>query len=153
VKNCNGNKEMNKLTFSFLSALTLVAACSDDGIKIEKQGHFAVGGATFQRTGTLTGVEVSAEEFEKLTQIPIVIYFGDYIPEEPSQNLGDENWRVRLAMARKFVETINKHRGKATLVELPKLGVKGNTHFLMQDFNNDIIADLFDKWLKENHLK
>ncbi len=104
-------------------------------------------------TGTLTGVEVSAEEFEKLTQIPIVIYFGDYIPEEPSQNLGDENWRVRLAMARKFVETINKHGGKATLVELPKLGVKGNTHFLMQDFNNNVIADLFDKWLQENHLK
>ncbi len=104
-------------------------------------------------TGTLSGVEVSAEEFKKLTKIPIVIYFGDYIPEEPSKNLGDENWRVRLAMARKFVETINKHSGNATLVELPKLGIKGNTHFLMQDLNNDVIADLFDKWLKENKLK
>lgn len=104
-------------------------------------------------TGTLSGVEVSAEEFKKLTEIPIVIYFGDYIPEEPSKNLGDENWRVRLAMARKFVETINKHSGNATLVELPKLGIKGNTHFLMQDLNNDVIADLFDKWLKENKLK
>lgn len=104
-------------------------------------------------TGTLSGIEVSAEEFKKLTEIPIVIYFGDYIPEEPSKNLGDENWRVRLAMARKFVETINKHSGNATLVELPKLGIKGNTHFLMQDLNNDVIADLFDKWLKENKLK
>lgn len=104
-------------------------------------------------TGTLSGVEVSAEEFKKLTEIPIVIYFGDYISEEPSKNLGDENWRVRLAMARKFVETINKHSGNATLVELPKLGIKGNTHFLMQDLNNDVIADLFDKWLKENKLK
>ena len=104
-------------------------------------------------TGTLSGVEVSDEEFKKLTEIPIVIYFGDYIPEEPSKNLGDENWRVRLAMARKFVETVNKHGGNATLVELPKLGIKGNTHFLMQDLNNDVIADLFDKWLKENKLK
>ncbi len=104
-------------------------------------------------TGTLNGVEVSAEEFKKLTEIPIVLYFGDYIPEEPSQNLGDENWRVRLNMARKFVEIINKHGGNATLVELPKLGIKGNTHFLMQDLNNDVIADLFDKWLKENKLK
>lgn len=104
-------------------------------------------------TGTLSGVEVSAEEFKKLTEIPIVIYFGDYIPEEPSKNLGDENWRVRLAMARKFVDTINKHGGNATLVELPKLGIKGNTHFLMQDLNNNVIADLFDKWLKQNKLK
>lgn len=104
-------------------------------------------------TGTLRGVEVSAEEFKNLTEIPIVLYFGDYIPEEPSKNLGDENWRVRLAMARKFVETVNKHGGNATLVELPKLGIKGNTHFLMQDLNNNVIADLFDKWLKENNLK
>lgn len=104
-------------------------------------------------TGTLSGVEVSTEEFKKLTEIPIVIYFGDYIPEEPSQNLGDENWRVRLAMAKKFVETINKHGGNATLVELPKLGIKGNTHFLMQDLNNNVIANLFDKWLEKNKLK
>lgn len=44
-------------------------------------------------------------------------------------------------------------RGKATPVELPKLGITGNTHFLMQDLNNGVIADLFDKWLKENNLK
>lgn len=104
-------------------------------------------------TGALSGVEVSAKEFKRLTEIPIVIYFGDYIPEKPSKNLGNENWRVRLAMARKFVETINKHGGNATLVELPKLGITGNTHFLMQDLNNEVIADLFDKWLKDNSLK
>lgn len=104
-------------------------------------------------TGTLNGIEVSAEQFKRLTEIPIVIYFGDYIPEEPSKNLGDENWRVRLAMARKFVETVNKHGGNALLVELPKLGIKGNTHFLMQDLNNDVIAKLLDKWLKENKLQ
>lgn len=104
-------------------------------------------------TGTVRGVEVPAEEFKRLTEIPIVVYFGDYIPEEPSRKLGDENWRVRLAMARKFTETVNKHGGKAALVELPKLGITGNTHFLMQDLNNGVIADLFDKWLKENNLK
>ena len=104
-------------------------------------------------TGTLSGTEVAIKDFQKLTQIPIVIYFGDYIPDKPSKNLGDENWRVRLAMARQFVEAINKHGGQATLVELPKLGITGNTHFLMQDLNNDVIADLFDKWLDENKLK
>jgi len=104
-------------------------------------------------TGTLNGIEVTAADFKRLTEIPIVLYFGDYIPEQPSPYLGDENWRVRLAMARKFVETINKHGGKAELVELPKRGVKGNTHFLMQDLNNDVIAKLFDEWLKANKLK
>lgn len=98
-------------------------------------------------TGGATGTPVSAEQFNKLTKIPIVIYFGDYIPDTPSKNLGDENWRVRLQMARKFTETINRHGGDATLVELPKIGVHGNTHFLMQDLNNAQLADLLNEWM------
>mgnify|MGYP000690801250 FL=1 len=86
-------------------------------------------------------------QFKRLTEIPIILYFGDYIPETPSKNLGDENWRVRLQMARKFVETINRHGGNATLVELPKIGIYGNTHFLMQDLNNNELARLLDEWL------
>ena len=77
---------------------------------------------------------------------------GDYIPEEPSKNLGDENWRVRLQMARKFVDVINRHGGKATLVELPKHGIRGNTHFLMQDLNNKQLARLLNDWLIKNNL-
>lgn len=103
-------------------------------------------------TGGCEGIPVSKELFEQLTKIPVVMYFGDYIPETPSKNLGDENWRVRLQMGRKFVECINRHGGNATLVELPKVGVYGNTHFLMQDLNNDVLANLLDKWLHENRL-
>ena len=55
-------------------------------------------------------------------------------------------------MARKFVETVNRHGGNATLVELPKIGIYGNTHFLMQDLNNEQLADLLDLWLKSNNL-
>ena len=56
-------------------------------------------------------------------------------------------------MARKFADTINRNGGNATLVELPKIGIYGNTHFLMQDLNNDVLADLFYRWLRENKLK
>ena len=98
-------------------------------------------------TGGVAGTPVPMEQYKRLTQIPIVLYFGDYIPETPSKNLGDENWRVRLRMARKFVETLNRHGGHATLVELPKLGIHGNTHFLMQDLNNAQLADLLAEWL------
>lgn len=103
-------------------------------------------------TGGSTGVPVPMSLFRRLTEIPIVMYFGDYIPEKPSKNLGDENWRVRLQMGRKFVECINRHGGNAKLVELPKEGIHGNTHFLMQDLNNDVLADVFAKWLSQNHL-
>ncbi|MDR2037265.1 MAG: alpha/beta fold hydrolase [Bacteroidales bacterium] len=104
------------------------------------------------RTGTLSGVEVSMDDFRKLTQIPIVMYFGDYIPDEVTDGLGAENWRTRLTLGRLFVETINRHGGNATLVELPKIGVHGNTHFLMSDLNNIEIADLLSNWMKEKKL-
>ena len=65
-----------------------------------------------------------------------------------ARQMGDEP----LQMARKFAEAINRHGGNATLVELPKLGIKGNTHFLMSDLNNGQLADLFGKWLHEQKL-
>ncbi len=103
-------------------------------------------------TGGVRGVEIPAEQFAELCKKPIVLYFGDYIPDTVSDRLGDENWRVRLQMARLFVECVNRHGGKATLVELPKEGIRGNTHFLMLDLNNDVLADMLDKWINENVL-
>lgn len=52
-------------------------------------------------TGPLAGVAVPKEEFAKLTRIPIVVHYGDNIPQEPSKHFGEDRWRVRLAMARK----------------------------------------------------
>lgn len=99
-------------------------------------------------TGGAAPIAISREAFLKLTKIPLVIYFGDYIPEETSKNLGDENWRVRLQMARQFVQAVNQNGGDATLVELPKKGIYGNTHFLFMEKNNAQLADLLDQWLK-----
>ena len=103
-------------------------------------------------TGGTRGIPVSVDDFKKLVKKPIVIYFGDYIHEEVTHQLGGENWRVRLQMGRKFVEAVNRHGGKATLVELPQIGIKGNTHFLMSDLNNNDLVDLLVRWFEENRL-
>jgi Alpha/beta hydrolase family len=103
-------------------------------------------------TGPLEGVGVPLEQFMRLTKIPIVLYFGDNIPEEPSPVPGLDNWRVRIAMARLFRDAINRHGGDATLVHLPELGIRGNTHFAFSDTNNVQIADLLSKFLAEKHL-
>lgn len=103
-------------------------------------------------TGGLSGVAVNTDAFMELTKKPIVIYFGDYIPESNATTLGGSNWEVRLKMAREFVSAINRHGGDATLVELPKIGIKGNSHFLMQELNNDVIANLVLEWLTQNSL-
>jgi hypothetical protein len=102
--------------------------------------------------GTLEGTAVSKAEFAKLTRIPIVVYYGDNIPTEPSKYFGDDNWRVRLAMARQWTATINRHGGDATLVHLPEIGVRGNTHFPFADLNNLVVADLMAQFLARKGL-
>lgn len=102
--------------------------------------------------GTLTPEAVPLADFEKLTRIPIIIYYGDNFPTEPTTERGQDNWRVRLAMARLWVDAINRHGGDARLVHLPEIGVRGNTHFLMSDLNNVEIADLISRFLAEKKL-
>jgi pimeloyl-ACP methyl ester carboxylesterase len=102
--------------------------------------------------GTLKPVAVPLADFEKLARIPIIIYYGDNFPTEPTKERGQDNWRVRLAMAKLWVEAHNKHGGDAKLVHLPDIGIRGNTHFLMWDLNNVEIADQISKFLAEKKL-
>jgi hypothetical protein len=100
----------------------------------------------------LSGVTVPMPEFMLLTKIPIVMFYGDNIPEKPSANPGQEQWRIFLEMARKWRDAVNGHGGNVTLVHLPEIGIRGNTHFPMSDTNNLQIADQMSKFLSEKKL-
>lgn len=102
-------------------------------------------------TGTLKGFAIPRDDFMRLTRIPIVIYYGDNIPTKTDVP-GQDNWRVRLAMARLWVQKINDSGGNATLVHLPEIGIQGNTHFPFSDLNNVQIADLMEAFLIKNGL-
>lgn len=80
-----------------------------------------------------------------------MLYYGDYI-KLGSDNVGEDKWGTEFAMAQQFVDAINRHGGDATLVHLPTLGIKGNSHFLMGEKNNQQLADLMADWLKERGL-
>jgi len=100
----------------------------------------------------LAAYGVPMEQFKKLTQIPIVIYYGDFIPDVPDEIPARDYWRACLQMANKWAETVNKHGGDVTVVYLPNAGIKGNTHFPFSDLNNVEIADLLSQWLKDKGL-
>lgn len=99
--------------------------------------------------GPLAAMGVPLEEFLRLTRIPIVIYYGDYIPEQPTPLRGQDQWRVRLAMARAWVSAVQRHGGDARLVCLPDIGLRGNTHFPFSDMNNLVVADVLQEFLAE----
>jgi pimeloyl-ACP methyl ester carboxylesterase len=102
--------------------------------------------------GTMSAIGVPMSDFIKLTKIPIIIYYGDNIPEKQINNPGQDGWRARLEMARLWRDAVNKHGGDVTVIHLPEIGIKGNTHFPFSDLNNVEIADLMSKWLKEKEL-
>lgn len=95
---------------------------------------------------------VPMKDFEKLTKFPIILYYGDYIATEMSDNVGSDKWRTEYEMAKQFVDAVNRHGGDATIVHLPDIGIKGNSHFLMAEKNNVQLADLAEQWLEQKGL-
>ena len=103
-------------------------------------------------TRTFTPPTVPLAEFMALTKVPIVVYYGDHIPDQPSTNPGQEQWRAFREVARRWRDAVNRHGGDATLVELPTVGIRGNTHFPMSDLNNVQVADHLSGWLQAKGL-
>jgi hypothetical protein len=42
--------------------------------------------------------------------------------------------------------------GSVDVINLPAIGIKGNSHMLMMDKNNGQIADVIQKWLTDKGL-
>lgn len=80
------------------------------------------------------------EDLAPCKALPILVLWGDYVEEFP-------RWAPRLANCRAFVAAANAAGGKAGVVVLPEVGIKGNTHMLMQDDNSWDIADLVLDWI------
>jgi len=98
------------------------------------------------------GIGVPLADFMRLTKIPIVLYYGDNIPEEAIEKPGPDLWRRFIATARLWRDAVNQRGGDVTLVHLPELGIRGNTHFMMSDLNNVQVADLLSQFLAEKKL-
>lgn len=98
------------------------------------------------------GNGIPLDDFLKLTKIPIVIYFGDYIPAQETAAYSENFWRNVLTTARQWAKVVNAHGGDVTIVHLPEVGIKGNTHFIMSDLNNLEIANVISDWLNEKKL-
>jgi len=77
--------------------------------------------------------------------LPVLVVYGDYVEGSP-------RWGPRLKNCRAFVEAADKAGGKAELLVLPEIGIKGNSHLLMQDRNSLQIADILIDWIVKTAL-
>jgi hypothetical protein len=90
-------------------------------------------------------VYVPLEQFKKLARIPMQFVWGDHLDQPRGPQMA-------LPANRHFVELINSYGGKAEILELPKAGLKGNTHLPFADLNNGAVADLLMAFLKHHGL-
>ena len=108
-------------------------------------------GKVLTRSKKTEGIEVPMAVFKRYMEIPIIIYYGDNLPETDEHPELYE-WTRRLHLMRKWAEMLNKLGGDVTVIHLPDVGLHGNTHFPMSDLNNVEVADLLSKWLYEKQL-
>ncbi len=80
-----------------------------------------------------------------LKNTPILAVYGDYIDEDP-------RWPTIRANELKFLEQVRVAGGKYDVVNLPQIGIKGNSHMIMMDRNSDQVADVIQAWLVKQGL-
>lgn len=89
----------------------------------------------------------SDEQISKLAKFPILIVFGDYL--DMRQTYGPD-WLPFFKDCQAFVDRVNAAKGNAKMLHPPSLGIRGNSHMIMQDKNNLVIADLIIDWIKQH---
>ena len=94
----------------------------------------------------MEGIEVPMSVFMEYTKVPIVIYYGDNLPETDERPELYE-WTRRLYLMKIWAKMLNDLGGDVTVIHLPEVGLHGNTHFPMSDLNNIEVTDLLSEWL------
>jgi hypothetical protein len=113
------------------------------------QFGFKVAQARPDKVRALIAVEPAgqgdAKQAERLKGIPTLFVYGDGIEQ-------DARWPTIRRNGVAFGEAITKAGGKVEVVDLPKAGIRGNSHMLMMDRNNLEVAALIQHWLEKQGL-
>lgn len=93
-----------------------------------------------------------SEEFQAVTEknIPVTMYFGDYIDNGDPDLPATAAWQAMRQMCYDFEDAYTELGGNCTVVDLPEEGITGNSHFMFQELNNDVIAEHIQTWIEEN---
>ena len=77
-------------------------------------------------------------------KIPTLMVFGDHLGDVTG---GPANWQASFESCQAYVKRVSTAGGDAEMMHLPALGIRGNSHMLMQDRNNLQVADLIARWI------
>ena len=86
------------------------------------------------------GCPAASGNLQPYRNLPLLVLWGDYVELST-------RWAPRFKACREFVEAANRAGGKAEMVTLADLGMKGASHMLMQDRNSLDIAAWLAGWI------
>jgi len=92
-----------------------------------------------------TGAGYTDEQIKLLSKIPVLVIYGDNV--ENDTGVPGHSWKTYYDGWNNFVTRLKAVGGTARMMHLPALGIRGNSHMLMMDTNNQQIADLILEWL------
>jgi pimeloyl-ACP methyl ester carboxylesterase len=104
---------------------------------------FKVAEARPDKVKALIAVEPSAtgsKDKVAALKMPIAVIYGDNAKEHP-------RWGKIRQNVVGYADAIKGAGGSVEVIDLPDIGIKGNTHMMMMDKNSDQIADVMQKWL------
>jgi pimeloyl-ACP methyl ester carboxylesterase len=73
-------------------------------------------------------------------KMPIVVIYGDNARDHP-------RWGKIRQNVHDYVGLIRAAGGAVDMIDLPDIGITGNTHMMMMDKNSDQVAAVIQKWL------
>src|SRR5229473_1086280 len=82
---------------------------------------------------------------ESIKTTPILVVDGDNAKDHP-------RWSKIRQGGVDYAAVLRSAGGSIDVVDLPDVGIKGNSHMMMMDKNNAEIADLIQKWLLDKGL-
>lgn len=91
--------------------------------------------------------DLTAAQIATLAKIPNLMMFGDHLGDVQG---GPANWASSFESCQKYVHAIKGAGGDAEMMHLPAMGIRGNSHMLMQDRNNLQLADLILTWIDQH---
>src|SRR6202008_4736310 len=75
-----------------------------------------------------------------LRNVPVLMMFGDNVDLHP-------RWVAYRKLDLEYAAAVRAGGGKVDVINLADLGIRGNSHMVMMDKNNDAVSDVIQKWL------
>lgn len=87
-------------------------------------------------------------QIRTLASIPILAVFGDH-RDIPTGISTRASWQESFESCQALIARLNAAGGQARMLNPPDLGIRGNSHMIMQDKNHLQIADLILQWIDQ----